>query len=172
MSQIYKSTEGSPTVATTYVTDSGNAVPAANILNVLGSNGITTSGAGNTVTISLDNACETTGQTVGATTDNITCIDLGATPGTYSFRINVAGFVSAGTDAGDGCGYFFTGVARTDGAAATVIPTEDKFVVEDAAIIDCDVSLSASGNNLVVDVTGVAGDTIEWAVLTNGTFAS
>ena len=39
-------------VATTYVTNSGSAVPAGNILNVVGSNGITTAGSGNTVTIS------------------------------------------------------------------------------------------------------------------------
>jgi hypothetical protein len=40
-----------PSVATTYVTNSGNATPAANILNVLGTNGISTSGSGNTITI-------------------------------------------------------------------------------------------------------------------------
>ena len=40
-----------PAVATQYVTDAGTAIPAANILNVLGAGGTTTSGAGNTVTI-------------------------------------------------------------------------------------------------------------------------
>lgn len=40
-----------PSVATSYVTDSGIAIPAANILNVLGGPGVTTSGSGNTVTI-------------------------------------------------------------------------------------------------------------------------
>ncbi len=58
MSQSGKlnTTSGSlpPTLATTYHTDSGNAVPAANILNILGGTGIDTSGAGNTVTISLE----------------------------------------------------------------------------------------------------------------------
>lgn len=38
-------------VATSYPTDSGTATPAANILNVFGGVGISTSGAGNTVTI-------------------------------------------------------------------------------------------------------------------------
>lgn len=45
------------TVATTYATDSGNATPALNTLNVLGgTNGpnIVTSGSGNTVTIRAD----------------------------------------------------------------------------------------------------------------------
>ena len=40
-----------PIVAETYTTDAGNAVPAANVLNVLGGVGIHTTGAGNTLTI-------------------------------------------------------------------------------------------------------------------------
>ena len=44
------------TISNTYTTDSGNAVPAANILNVLGSHGLNSTGAGNTVTVLIDNA--------------------------------------------------------------------------------------------------------------------
>ncbi len=53
MSQLFTAVTGNvPTnVATTYVTDAGNAIPAANILNVVGAGGSTTAGAGNTVTI-------------------------------------------------------------------------------------------------------------------------
>ena len=40
-----------PAIPTSFVTDSGVAVPVANTLNVLGGTGITTAGAGNTVTI-------------------------------------------------------------------------------------------------------------------------
>lgn len=40
-----------PTIATEYVCDVGSAVPSLNILNVLGGNGETTTGAGNTITI-------------------------------------------------------------------------------------------------------------------------
>jgi hypothetical protein len=39
------------TVATSYVEDSGTAIPVAGVLNIKGGSGITTSGAGNTVTI-------------------------------------------------------------------------------------------------------------------------
>ena len=41
----------SPTVATSYVTDAGTAVPSSNILNVIGGSGISTAGSGNTITI-------------------------------------------------------------------------------------------------------------------------
>lgn len=39
------------TVATSYVADSGTAIPVANVLNVFGGSGISTSGAGSTITI-------------------------------------------------------------------------------------------------------------------------
>lgn len=54
MSQFYQSsTSGSipSNVAIDFVTDDGIATPIANVINVLGSNGLTTSGSSNTITI-------------------------------------------------------------------------------------------------------------------------
>ncbi len=58
MSQIIKNLASGPvppSVATSYVTDSGTAVPALNILNILGGSGTTTTGSGNTITINVVN---------------------------------------------------------------------------------------------------------------------
>jgi len=62
---------------TTYTTNAGNAVPAANVLNVLGAGSAVTTGAGNTVTI---------------TVPAIPVVPLGARD--YSFSVYLAGLVN------------------------------------------------------------------------------
>jgi len=50
-------------VPTTFTTDSGNAIPSANILNILGGSNVTTSGSGNTVTINVSGGMAWTEET-------------------------------------------------------------------------------------------------------------
>lgn len=166
MSQIWKPVESSPSVATSYVTDSGTATPAANILNVLGSdstaynaNGISTTGSGNTVTAVLSNRVQGTTSTVGAVTGDVITFAMGATPGTFRFDVQVCGFEST-TPAG--AGYGLEICARTTGAAATLIDV-DVNPQEEAALSACSCTAVVSANNVIVRVTGAAGLTINWS---------
>src|SRR5882672_6838678 len=70
MSQYTVAVNGNvPTnVPTTFTTNAGNAVPAANILNILGAGSVSTAGAGNTVTITATASVMTwTDEAVGFT---------------------------------------------------------------------------------------------------------
>lgn len=91
MSQIYKTVASTPSVPTTFVTDSGNAVPAANILNVLGGDGIETSGAGNTITITSTGVVSNYVSVTGPTTYDVTATDYfvscNATGGLITIRL-------------------------------------------------------------------------------------
>jgi len=155
-----------PDVATSYTTDSGVAVPAANNLNVLATDttandndGINTVGSGSTVTVQLTNRLQGSGSTVGAVTTDLVTFPLGASPGTFTFDISVAGFEST-TPAS--CGYQLFGTIRTDGATATVVGTPDRIANEEAALTACQASLTVSGNNAVIQVLGTAGLTVNF----------
>jgi len=168
-----------PTVATTYVTDVNSpAVPAANILNVLGNdttennnNGIRTDGSSgsNTLTVQLTNRLQGTGTTVGATTADLVTFSLGATPGAYNFELKVVGYTTTGPAA---TGFTILGTMRTNGAAATLVGTPDETVIEDVAMLTADVDMVASANNLIIRSTGIAGVTIDWNVVAYYVFVS
>ena len=90
-----------PSVATSYVTQDGTAVPANNILIVNAfdstednSNGLITkggvvgTGTANEVDIVITNRLQGTGSTVGAVTADLVTFSLGATPATYVIEAN------------------------------------------------------------------------------------
>jgi hypothetical protein len=168
-----------PVVATSYVTDVNSpAIPAANILNVLGNdttannnNGIRTDGSSgsNTLTVQLTNRLQGTGTTVGATTADLVTFSLGATPGAYTFQIDVIGFDGVTPSA---TGFKIQGTMRTTGAVATLVGIPDEVVVEDVGMITADVDMVASGNNLILRVTGVAALSINWNVVATYVFIS
>lgn len=151
-----------PSVATSYVTNSGTAVPALNVLNVLGSNGITTSGSGNTVTISLVSPqLIGTATTIGATTANINVsIPIPADSAT-SIIVNVAGkAVGVGS-----CGGEMIGLVENNGGVVSIVATADVTRNNTNTLAAWNVSLVVSGTNALVHVTGVAGFTINWRAI-------
>ena len=141
-------------------------------INLLTGEGLTTTGvpASNTITITRDDTPYSgTGQTVGAVTADLITIPLGATPATYAIEARIAGFEST-TPAG--CGYSLFATFRTTGAAAVVCGTVDKITNEEAALIAANATMVASGNNAVVQVTGVLALTINWKAFTIQTMVS
>lgn len=159
MSQILNpSVTGVPAVPTSFVADSGAAVPVANTLNILGSGDITTSAAGNTVTLSMASSLSGLGTTIGAVTVDLITFSLAATSASYSFDFLIAGIDVAGNL---GTTYRFYAGAKTSGAAATVLGTKDEYM-EDGALTTSDVLLVAVGNTVVLRALGVAGSTIKW----------
>jgi hypothetical protein len=150
---------GAPVIPTSFVTDSGIAVPAANIINILGSSEISTSGAGNTVTIDFAGMSDGTGQTIGATTADLITINAGAVANVYKVSAEFVGFNAATPS---GCADELINGVRTTGAATALTGVVDRTIFEEAALAGCQADIVVSGNTFIVRVTGAAGLTINW----------
>lgn len=181
MSQIIKTlTSGGPippVIPTSFVTQDGTAVPALNILIVdafdsieNNDNGITTKGgiaAGNPPgtgltneeSIYLTNRTTGTVTTADATLTTIITLPMGATPKAMYVYGNAQAFNSTTPQAGT---YSFSGGFRTDGATATELGTEVHDEFEDPGLVTADIFISASGNNVLLQVQGVAATTLNW----------
>jgi hypothetical protein len=172
MSQFYQgTTAGSlpPAVPLQFTTEDGVAVPAGNNLNVESDStdennedGITTEGSGDTVTILLTNRLFGGVGTVGADTATAVSFTLPAIANVYTFEIKVAGYESA-TPSGIGFSLFVSVIS--DGATATKIGVTDKIKNAQAPLAACDAEIVTSGNDVEVQVTGVAGLNITWTVV-------
>lgn len=175
MSQIFKSVAPGnlpPSVPTSFVTDDGAAVPAGNVLNVLGGtsnidnpNGIETQAdpdTGNNLQFVLTNRLTGTGSSANAAVTDLITFPLQGTAGVYRFEFKIAG---RDTGTGDGVGYTMFASARTTGTAATVIATPFLDNDEDASLIMGSVDFVASGNDVIVQVTGVTGQTISYSAV-------
>lgn len=172
MSQIFiPAASSSPKIPTSFVTDSGTAVAAANILNVPGAtstnnnlNGITTRGSGNTLDVVLTNRITGTATTTdGTTVTNLYSFDMGATPATYLFYVRVVAFDT--TDSLSAA-YASYRCVRTDGANGTLIGADTNFEIEEGAMSGVTISNTISGNNSIVTVQGLAGKTIHYVAVT------
>lgn len=69
-----KSSSLNPAIPTSFVTDSGTAIPALNVLQVLGGTDITTSGAGNTILVTFTGAAGLTWNVVTSANNPVTLV--------------------------------------------------------------------------------------------------
>ncbi len=168
MSQIIKNLASGPVppaVPTSFVTDNGTAIPAANVLNVNGADGIVTSAnpnGSNNLVISFQNSSVDQATTIGATTADITTVPL-TVAGTYTFESRVAAWTATGPN---GAGFSINGVVRSDGVTATLIGDSDGFTHQDTALDDTLVELVVSGNNAIIRVLGQNTFTVNWGAFT------
>lgn len=165
-----------PIVATTYVTDVNSpAIPAANILNVLGNdttanndNGIRTDGSSssNTLTVQLTNRVQGSTNTVGAVTSPM----ITFTPtviGTYAFEFRVAAYNETSLL---GAGYSIFGSIRYDGVNSNLCGTPDKVINEEGAMSSANVTFTVSGANAILNGVGYAAQDINWTAVGLYTF--
>lgn len=183
MSQIILPISSSPTVPTSFTGNNGTVgIPAANNINLLGAetsanndNGIKTEAnpnLSNNFLIELTNRIQGT----GTTTDNTTVIvlftfPLGTTDGTYLLDSKLVVY-----NLTDGISAAFSSkvCVRTTGSQAFLISTDNFFISEEGAMSNLDIAniVDQAGNTFSVEVTGLAGKTVHYRVLTGYIFVS
>lgn len=97
-------------------------------------------------------------QTIGVETKNIITVPLGAVAGTYQFEARVKAYTATGPA---GAGYNIYATFTTSGVAATLVGNQ-VILNEDPSLVAADAAFVASGNNAVLQVSGVAALTIDW----------
>lgn len=182
MSQIFKASVSSPSppdVPTTFHTQNGDAVPAANILIVNGndstennSNGIISKGGvvgtgiANEVDIVLTNRLQGSGSTAGAATTTI----ITFTPtviGVYAFEFRIAAYNTTSL-LGSGASLF--GAIRFDGVNSNVCDLFDEINNDEGAMAGTNLSVISSGADMLLQVTGYVGQNISWSAVGLYTF--
>lgn len=168
MSQFFiSSTSGNlpPAVPTSFVTDSGTAIPAVNILNVKGGSGISTyadPNNSNNLFIKVRNSTTDTGQTINNQTITLSTIDC-SVAGTYFFTTQVSAYDIAGVEVAGG--QLYTTV-RSTGGVVTVIDDTDSIAHRTSGLPDIDYQITASGTNALLRVTGQNTFTLDWGAIT------
>jgi len=165
-----------PVVATTYVTDVNSpAIPAANILNVLGNDttandndGIRTDGSSgsNTLTVQLTNRLQGTVTTTDSTVTPIITFTPSVV-GTYAIEVRVAAYNTTSTL---GAGYSLFGSARFDGVNSNLCGTPDRIVNEEGAMSSAKSTFTVSGASILINGVGYAAENINWSAVGLYTF--
>lgn len=184
MSNAYlkATSQNMPTVPTSFVTQDGTGVPAANILIVNGfdseennANGIITkggvvgTGTGNEVDVVLTNRLTGSVTTSGAVTSPI----ITFTPtviGTYVLEARVSAY---NTTASLGAGYSMFSAIRFDGVNSNLCGTPDRIVNEEGSMAtpgNANCTITVSGADILVNGAGYAAQNINWVAVGLYTF--
>ena len=168
MSQIIKSASNSSS-SINFVTDSGTVIPSSGIVNLNGatttsynSNGIQVianpNGSNNAI-FELTNRAVGTVTTTDTTITTIITLPLIVSGALYSIEGYVGGYIPATNNGGS---YFFDSSIKTNGVIATEIGTNYTTVLEDAPMAPSDIFVNVTGNNVIIQVQGIASTTIHW----------
>jgi hypothetical protein len=165
MSQVAKLFSGSPAGDIEFLTgNSGGPVGAdAGLnINIVGGIGILVTGnpATHTLTITDDDLVQGDVTTLNAVPTTCITFPMGAVPGAYVITGRLAAYNV--TDVAGG-GYSFSGAYRTTGVAGTEIASQSGFIFEEAAMVAAGFDLFSTGNNIILQVTGIALKTINWS---------
>ena len=169
-----------PTVPTQFTADDGNtAIPSANNLNIFSRDtgddqfdGIRTTVDPNNSSnfyIELTNRVRGNVTTTDATTTPIIIDVLSATPGVYEITGSVIGY---NTTDSLGVSFAVNSGIRSTGASSVEIGTEITSNFKELGMINTSTTVTVAGNNIVVNVIGLAGKTINWDALFTYRFVS
>jgi len=158
-----------PNIPTSFVTDNGTAIPSSNTLNVNGGetsidndNGImviANPDLSNNLEILLTNRLQGIATSVNGSVEDLITFNLGSASASYRFEFEIAG---RDTSTNDCIGYTMFGSAKTDGSTSIIIASPFIDNDEDSALISASLNLVSSGNDVIVQVTGVLGQTINY----------
>lgn len=152
---------------TTVINNTGTTTVTASQISILGddttadnANGITTTGSTSVTTILLTNRLQGSGISAAGSTENVITFALAATPTAYRFEFMVAARSTGGAASGQGATYSVRAGAKTTGAVASIISVPDIDSDEDVGLTGCSCAFVASANNVILQFTGQATDTI------------
>lgn len=144
-------------IATSYVENIGTAVPSGGILNVLGADGVATTGSGNTITVGTNGSIATS-----YVEDVGTAIPLTGV-------LHVVGGTGATTS---GAGNTIT--ISTNGSVATEYATQAGFAIPSGGVLnivgDDGITTAASGNTVTIHGTGTISSVATQIFTASGTY--
>jgi len=183
VSQIIKNSSSGgplpPSVATSYETQNGTAVPEANVLivnaidslennnnGIVTKGGVTGTGTANEVDVVITNRLQNAVTTTNATPTPIVTF----TPtvvGVYAIEMRVSAY---NTTSSLGAGYSLFGTARFDGTDSHLCGTVDKIINEEGAMSSANITMTISGSDILFNAIGYATENINWLAVGLYTF--